>query len=129
MVSLPMTVPLRTATDIDAGIELYRQGDADMVVAVSPSNRNPSYDMVYFNDKKDIHLVLPNNDPFVRKRSSSVYDMTNMFFICSADFAASEENFFQKRTKAILVPRERSFDIRGKIDLKLAEYILSGENI
>ena len=125
MVSLPITVPLRTAKDIDAGIELYHNGGSDMVVAVTPSNRNPAYDMVFKNDANEISLVLHNDQPFARKRSSVVYDITNMFFICNSDFAIAEENFFNGKCKAILVPRERSFDIRTKIDLKLAEYTIS----
>ena len=126
MVSLPMTVPLRSAEDIDAGIELYRQGEADMVVAVSPSNRNPAYDMVRMNENNDINLILNNDDPLARQRSWCAYDLTNMYFICNADFAAEETNFFRRRTKALEVPREKSFDICNKIDLKLAEMILSG---
>ena len=126
MVSLPMTVPLRSAEDIDDGIELYKQGDADMVVAVSPSNRNPAYDMVRMDKNNNINLILNNDDPLARQRSWNAYDLTNMYFICDADFAAEEPNFFRRRTKAVEVPREKSFDICNKIDLKLAEIILSG---
>lgn len=124
MVSLPMTVPLRRTEDIDAGIELYKQGNADMVVAVTVSNRNPAYDMFFMDDDKNVDLVLPNADPFARQRASATYDLTNMYFICSAEFAETEENFMRRRTKAVLVPRERSFDIRNHIDLKLAEIII-----
>lgn len=127
MVSLPITVPLRTAEDIDRGIELYKEGDSDMVVAVTRSNRNPWYDMVLMDDANQVRLVLDNSTPFARQRSSVVYDLTNMYFICNADFAASEPNFFKRRTRAVVVPRESSFDIRSKLDLKVAECILSGE--
>ena len=127
MVALPMTVPLRSAEDIDAGVELYKRGEADMVVAVSPSNRNPAYNMVRMGEKNDISLIVDNDDPFARQRSFTAYDLTNMYFICSAEFAAEETNFFRRRTKALEVAREKSFDIRSKIDLKLAEIILAGD--
>ena len=127
MVSLPMTVPLRTAEDIDAGIELYLRGESDMVVAVSPSSYNPAYNMVRMTEKNKISLLLDNEDPFARKQSFTAYNLTNMYFICGADFAAEEPNFFRCRTQAQEVPREKSFDIRNKIDLKLAECILSGD--
>ena len=98
-----------------------------MVVAVSPSNRNPAYNMVRMDEKNAISLILDNDDPFARQRSFTAYDLTNMYFICNADFAEEESNFFRRRTKALEVSREKSFDIRSKIDLKLAEMILSGD--
>ena len=127
MVSLPMTVPLRTTEDIDTGIELYNKGESDMVVAVAKSNRHPAYNMVKMGDSNDVSLIMDNDDPFARQVNFTAYDLTNMYFICSADFAAAEQNFFKHRTRAIEVPRERSFDIRSKMDLKLAECLLNGE--
>ena len=124
-INLRGRVPMK-AEDIDAGIELYKQGNADMVVAVSPSNRHPAYDMVRMDESNNINLILNNDDPLARQRGWSAYDLTNMYFICDADFAAEEPNFFRRRTKALEVPREKSFDICNQIDLKLAEIILAG---
>lgn len=124
MVSLPMLVPLRTSEDIDNSIELYLQGECDMVTAVSPSNRHPAYDMVFRDEAGNLSLILNNDNPFARTRETVVYDLTNMIYVCNADFAANESNFLRARTKAIVVPRERSFDIRTMLDLKMAEYIL-----
>ena len=127
MVSLPMTVPLRTAEDIDKGIELYQKGESDMVVAVAKSNRNPAYNMVKMADNSEVSLIVDNDDPFARQVNFTAYDLTNMYFICSAEFAATDTNFFKRRTRAVEVPRERSFDIRSKMDLKLAECLLNGD--
>ena len=127
MVSLPMTVPMRTADEITQAIDLYMEGNCDSVIAVTRSNRHPAYDMVYLQGD-DASLVLPNDDPFARKRVSEVYDITNMLHVCSADAAVEHKNYLSKRTKAIIVPLEHSFDIRTKWDFKLAEMMLK-ENV
>lgn len=123
MVSLPMTVPMRTADEITRAIDLYLEGNCDSVIAVTKSNRHPAYDMVYLQGD-DASLVLPNVDPFARKRISEVYDITNLIHVCSAESAIKNENYLRKRTKAIEVPLEHSFDIRTKWDFKLAEMML-----
>ena len=127
MVSLPMTVPLRSSAEIDEAIELYLQGNCDSVIAVSPSNRHPAYDMVFINDCGNVNLILPNDDPLARKRESQAYEITNVVNVCSAEFAATEQNYLRDRVKAIVVPREHSIDIRSELDFRLAEILLQGD--
>ena len=98
-----------------------------MVVAVAKSNRHPAYNMVRMDDNNDVSLIVDNDAPFSRQVKFTAYDLTNMYFICSADFAATDDNFFKRRTRALEVPREKSFEIRSKIDLKVAECLLNGE--
>ncbi|MBO7329611.1 MAG: acylneuraminate cytidylyltransferase family protein [Lentisphaeria bacterium] len=127
MVSLPMTVPLRSSAEIDEAIELYLQGNCDSVIAVSPSNRHPAYDMVFINDCGNVNLILPNDDPLARKRKSQAYEITNVVNVCSAKFAETEQNYLRNRVKAIVVPREHSIDIRSELDFRLAEILLQGD--
>ena len=127
MVSLPMTVPLRSSSEIDAAIDLYLQGDCDSVIAVSPSNRHPAYDMVFINNCGNVNLILPNDDPLARKRESQAYEITNVVNVCSAEFAATEQNYLRNRVKAIVVPREHSIDIRSELDFRIAEILLQGD--
>lgn len=98
-----------------------------MVVAVAKSNRHPAYNMVKMADNSEVSLIVDNDDPFARQVNFTAYDLTNMYFICSTEFAATDTNFFKRRTRAVEVPRERSFDIRSKMDLKLAECLLNGD--
>ena len=128
MVALPMTTPLRSPEEIDAAIDLYLQGDCDSVIAVSPSNRHPAYDMVFVNDHGDASLILPNDDPLSRTRASQAYDITNVINVCSAEFAATESNYLRRRVKAITVPREHSIDIRSELDFCVAEILLRNDS-
>ena len=127
MVSLPMTTPLRSPAEIDEAIELYLGGGCDSVIAITPSNRHPAYDMVFRNEDEYVDLILPNDDPMARMRKSRSYDITNIVHVCSADFAFSEQNYLRHRVKAIIAPREHSIDIRSELDFRLAEILLSGD--
>jgi len=125
MVSLPVTTPLRTPAEITEAIELYLAGGCDSVIAVSRSNRHPAYDMVYRSGEGLASLVLPNDDPLARKRSTQVYDITNLVHVSSCDYIMSESNYLRGRVGTIEVSREHGLDIRDIWDFKLAELILS----
>ena len=58
MVSLPTTAPLRTPEEVDQAIELYLQGGADTVIAVSKSARHPAFNMVYVDENKYARIIL-----------------------------------------------------------------------
>jgi CMP-N-acetylneuraminic acid synthetase len=62
-----------------------------------------------------------------RQRINQSYDITNVINVCSAEFAANEENYLRGRVKAIVVPREHSIDIRSGLDFCIAEILLRGE--
>ena len=128
MVSLPVTTPLRKPQDITDAIELYLTGNCDSVVAVTPTNRNPSYDMVYLNEEKQASLILPNDDPLARRRTTKPYDITNVVHVSSCDYIMQNDNYLSGRVQAIEVPRERSLDIRDIWDFKLAELILQSNS-
>ena len=125
MVSLPVTTPLRTPAEITEAIELYLSGGYDSVVAVAKSNRHPAYDMVYRAPDGTAKLVLPNDDPLARTRTTQVYDITNLVHVSSCDCIMKESNYLRGRVGTIEVPREHGLDIRDIWDFKLAEIILS----
>lgn len=124
MVSLPVTTPLRTPEDVDEAISLYLEGNCDSVIAVSKSNRHPAYDMVFRDENGLASLIMPNNDPLARKRTTQAYDITNLIHVSSCDYIMNEGNYLRGRVGTIEVPRERSVDIKDRWDFELAEMIL-----
>ena len=125
MVSLPVSTPLRTPEEITEAIELYLQGNCDSVIAVSKSNRNPAYDMVLRDENNLAKLMIPNDDPLARKRTTQAYDITNVVHVSGCDYIMKENNYLRGRVGTIEVPRENGLDIRDIWDFKLAEIILS----
>lgn len=128
LVSLPITTPLKGAEDIERAIDLYLGGGCDAVAAVTPSNRHPSYDMMYRDDNGASRLVLPSKDPLTRHRESSVYDLTNVVYVMGADYAMQNDNWLSGRVKTIVVPNERSIDLRNTMDFLAIEGMLARRN-
>lgn len=118
MVSLPVTTPLRTPSEIDEAIELYLQGGCDVVTAVTKSNRNPSRNMLYLDDKGYASLCQTG------KEERTAYDISNLIHVSSADYILQKPNYLNGRIKTIEVPREHGLDIKDIWDFKLAEIIL-----
>ena len=125
MVTLPVTTPLRTPEEVTEAIELYLAGGCDSVVAVSRSNRHPAYDMVYRDEKGFASLVIANDDPLARRRTTAVYDITNLVHVSGCDYIMRESNYLKGKVGTIEVSREHGLDIRDIWDFKLAEIILS----
>ena len=128
MVSLPVATPLRTHEEVDSAVELYLAGGCDSVVAVAKSNRHPAYDMVYRDENGFASLVIANDDPLARHRTTAVYDITNLVHVSSCDYIMRESNYLRGKVGTIEVPREHGLDIRDIWDFKLAEIILNESN-
>ena len=127
MVSLPVSTPLRTPEQVTEAVELYLRGGYDSVIAVSKSNRNPAYDMIYRDEAGRASLIIPNDDPLARKRTKQAYDITNLVHVSSCDYIMEELNYLRGNVGTIEVPRENSLDIRDLWDFRLAELFLKGE--
>ena len=60
MVSIPVTAPLRRQVDIERCLELFSEGDADVVITVTDAHRNPYFNMVTMQPNGSVGLVIPN---------------------------------------------------------------------
>ena len=125
-ISVPVTSPLREPHDISRALELFQEGGADVVIAVTPAYRNPWFNMIQIQDD---NLVRPVNDSesavFRRQDAQKVYDMTTFVYIADPEFILRESSIFSGRVKAIEVPVERSIDIDTQYDFDIAEFLLS----
>lgn len=125
-ISVPVTSPLREPHDISRALELFQEGGADVVIAVTPAHRNPWFNMIQMQDD---NLVSPVNDSenavFRRQDAQKVYDMTTFVYIADPEFILRESSIFSGRVKAIEVPVERSIDIDTQYDFDIAEFLLS----
>jgi CMP-N,N'-diacetyllegionaminic acid synthase len=126
IVLLQPTSPLRTATHIDAAIELFRTSQADTVVSVveAPHRFHPLSVMKqidgelrpYFGDRatvtrrQDLPPVYARNGPAV-------------LIVTPAQIDAGD--FYRGRVVGYLMNAHDSIDIDCEDDLRLAEYFLS----
>lgn len=125
-VSLPATSPLRNDDDINKAIDVLSDAKVDSCISVTPSNRNPYFNMVTINPLGYIGLVNTNENTVNRRQDAPVvYDITTVVYATRPQFIMSNERLLAGKTKCITVPKERAIDIDDIYDFRLAEAILA----
>ncbi|MCB0791915.1 MAG: acylneuraminate cytidylyltransferase family protein [Flavobacteriales bacterium] len=131
-VSVPPTAPLRAPEDIEACLDRFARGDADVVLCVTEAHRNPYFNMVTLDDAGRAALVIPPDGPVARRQDApAVYDITTVCYVVRPDFLRRAEGLFQGTVAAVTVPVERAVDIDTALDLRVAEAlypVVRGEN-
>jgi N-acylneuraminate cytidylyltransferase len=129
MVSLPATAPLRKPETIQRCIARFQEGDADLVITITPAARHPSFHLVRLDDQGDAHILLPSpHGPIIRRQDASpIYDVTPVCYVTSPAFVLSHDGVFSGHTKAVIVGREESVDIDVPLDFEFAAYLHAKE--
>ena len=58
LVNVPPTSPLRTHREVDACVEAFLKGDADIVITVTEAARNPYFNMITMDGQGRARLVI-----------------------------------------------------------------------
>ena len=125
VVDLSVVSPLRRVEDIKNSIELLVNGNADNVFSVSPSYRNPYYNMVEIVDGK-IKLVKDPSKKLTRRQDAPVvYDMNDSIYVWWEKTLFEKDTLFNDNTRIYVMPRHRGIDIDEPFDLLVASLILS----
>ncbi len=125
-VSIPATSPLRGVEDVEHCIQTFKNGDADVVFTVRPSDRNPYFNMVVLDDQKHARLVIPpQGKVFRRQDAPRVYDITTVAYVARPEFILTSNGIFEGRVLAVEVPSERAVDIDTELDFQFAEFLMS----
>ena len=124
LVSIPATVPLRTADDIDRCIAGYLDGNADVVITVTEAASNPYFNTVVMDDAGFVARVLePPAGVFRRQDAPPVYQIVPAAFVCSGKFVLATSHYLQGRVQAVRIPRVRAVDIDSEFDLQWARFL------
>jgi N-acylneuraminate cytidylyltransferase len=126
MVSVPATAPLREASDISRCLDLFAQGDSDIVVTMSPAHRSPYFNMVKENADGTVGLVLPPQYAVTRRQDApTVYDLATVAYVARPEWVLTHNGVFDGRVRAVHLPNERAVDIDTLQDFRLAEFLLA----
>lgn len=129
MVSLPPTSPLRTVEEVNRGIERFWEGCWDTVLAVSRSDRHPSFNVVNIAKDGTVGLVNPPESRAARRQDfDPVYDIATAFYITSPGFVMQTDSIWEGRVGAVEIPVEHAVDIDGKLDFEFAEFLYAKRN-
>jgi CMP-N,N'-diacetyllegionaminic acid synthase len=119
---LHTTTPLRSVEDIDKCVALLVEEKADNVFSVTEAHRNPYFNMV--EEGKDGFVRLVKEGCFsTRQAAPKVYDMNASIYVWWKNILKEGKKIFLKKTKAYVMPKERSIDIDDELDFRIAEFL------
>jgi N-acylneuraminate cytidylyltransferase len=123
-VSLPPTSPLRAPEDVDACVELLLSTGADVVLSVTPSARNPFFNMVQFDAEGAVRLVATiGGEVHGRQAAPKVFDITTVAYAARPEFVLRAKSLWDGKVRAVMVPAERAVDVDTELDLLWAEFL------
>ena len=126
VVLLHATAPLRSVEDIDNAIKLLVEKKTENVFSVTPSYRNPYFNMVEITKGGLVKLVKKGNFA-TRQSAPQVFDMNASIYVWRKDMLKTKKSVFLKKSRIYVMPRERSVDIDDHLDFKIAEMMLKGK--
>ncbi len=126
--SLPATSPLRNETDVRNSLAMLSD-DADAVITVSESSRNPWFNMIQFDKQQWANrLVSANAKVFRHQDAPETYDMTTVAYVSRPRFILNSLDIFDGNVAAVVIPAKRALDIDTEFDFEIAEYLISKLN-
>jgi CMP-N,N'-diacetyllegionaminic acid synthase len=122
LVMLHTTTPLRSVQDIDKSIAFMVGEKADNIFSVAEAHRNPYFNMV--EEGSDGFVRLVKEGCFTtRQAAPKVYDMNASIYVWWKNVLKEGKKIFLKKTKAYVMPKERSIDIDDDLDFRIAEFL------
>ena len=126
LIVLPPTSPFRSDQDIERGIESIQDPDTDIVISVTPSCRNPYFNMVELDPSGFADICKMAEKKISRRQDAPrVYDMTTVLYVAKTEFVLQANSIFDGRVKALMIPETRALDIDTEMDLKFAQFLIS----
>lgn len=121
--SLPVTAPLRRASDVERCLDaLQSSPDCDIVVTTTAARRNPYFNMV--RETPEGLLTLAINDagkPVRRQDAPTILDLTCVAYVTTPGHIMSKDSIFDGRVKGVQVDEVSAIDIDTEFDLTIAE--------
>ena len=121
---LQPTSPLRTTEDIDKAIELLFLKDAKAIVSVCEVDHYPLWSNTLPENgcmKDFIRKEIMNKN---RQELPIFYRLNGCIYLAYCSYLQKQRSFFGEKSFAYIMPKERSIDIDGEIDFRLAEILL-----
>lgn len=130
VVDLDITSPLRTANDIKSAVDMKRiRIDADAIYSVTPSRRNPYFNMV--KEQDGFSGVAIASSYTARQQAPAIYDMNASIYAYSPDILKNKSSvgFFNSNCYFIVMKDTAVLDIDSEEDFEmlqvLAEYFFA----
>ena len=126
--SLPATSPLRSTIDIENCLNEFKKGKADFVVGITPSERNPYFNMVKKGEDNQVDLVIQQGEKFSRRQDTpEVFDLTTVCYVGKPGTILTKNSIFEGKVAGVEIPRESAIDIDTELDFQIAEFLFKSK--
>ena len=126
--SLPATSPLRSAIDIENCLNEFKKGRADFVVGITPSERNPYFNMVKKGEDNQVNLVIQQGEKYSRRQDTpEIFDLTTVCYVGKPSTILTKNSIFEGKVAGVEIPRERAIDIDTELDFQIAEFLFKSK--
>ena len=126
--SLPATSPLRSTIDVESCLNEFKKGRADFVVGITPSQRNPYFNMVKKGEDNQVVLVIQQGEKFSRRQDTpEIFDLTTVCYVGKPSTILSKNSIFDGKVTGVEIPKERAIDIDTELDFQIAEFLFKSK--
>jgi N-acylneuraminate cytidylyltransferase len=126
--SLPATSPLRSTIDVENCLNEFKKDRADFVVGITPSERNPYFNMVKKGEDNQLDLVIQPGEKYSRRQDTPVvFDLTTVCYVGKPSTILTKNSIFEGKVAGVEIPRERAIDIDTELDFQIAEFLFKSK--
>lgn len=123
IIVLPVVSPLRIKSDINKIIKKYRQNKKKTIITISESTRNPYYNMVYLDKKKNIERINFKKSIKRRQEAPEFFDICTVGYMLNKNTIKEKNNIFDCNLGYVKIPKSRAIDIDDKHDYLISKII------
>lgn len=125
VIFLQPTSPMRTASDIDAAVELLCESNADSVVSLKAVNDFPQW-MKKMDHKLRISPLFEQMEiTAARQDLEKSYILNGAIYLSTTESLKKHHSFYGGDTRGYLMPEDRSIDIDTLNDFLMAEAMIT----
>ena len=126
---LQPTSPLRNSTDIENAISILNNKNTSSVVSVSQVKQHPHLMVNIKNNGTMKCLAELSMGSGNRHEYPAVYALNGAIYITNTEDVLKNETWYDKDSKAYIMPEERSIDIDSPKDLVVADYYMKNTKV
>ena len=125
IIDLGVATPLKISVDLENSVKLLVETKAANVLSVTPSRRNPYYNMIERVNGKVRLVKEPSHKITDRRDAPEIYDMNDGIYVWRRNILFSDARVFNTKTNIYIMPNARSIDIDEELDFSLAEFLIN----
>ncbi len=130
LVDMDVTVPLKTANDIDGAIQMcLNDNNVEVVITGYEPERNPYFNMMEIGEDGFARIVKQSDMPIVRRQDApKVWSLTPPAYVIKKSALYNYEHWSKAKCMIYSIPKERAIDVDTETDYQLVEFLMEHNN-